>query len=368
MLFKNSDLVKLLRQNGNNIEVCCKIIEDQSGRVLVDSELQIVQEKFKSVQKFFNKQWNLPNICRVWHKFERKNKDWLQESFNIQISQEDSSVSLQNNGRPSKSFDESSQRTKRRRVADVVEVHETSSNLFIAAARRCCALENDHSKYKKLTGIINEGDEKENVQENSKVITPVQALTLLLDANLSVDQYNKVRSVVHSTGHKIFPSYNTVAAEKKKCFPSGIKATPTCAEVPWKNLVKHTCERIVEYNRDVIENKLLDVSDNVLHVKFIISVGMDGTSNQSQFNQQLNENSKDSSLFVTAMAPLQLETANSTSLWTNPCPHSTRFCRTQKLIFKKECAAYSLSEYKDIMKQLNEIEEFSIPLSSGKFL
>lgn len=363
MIYSNSELIKLLRENNHIIEVCVQLIEDQSVRAFVDSEKNFWSEKLQSVNRFFLKQWNLPKISRKWTKFATQNKNWLESSTTFQSNRENPK-----SGRPSVDFDKASERTKRRRIADVVEVHETSSNLFIAAARRCCALENDHSKYKKLTGIINEGDEKENVQENSKVITPVQALTLLLDANLSVDQYNKVRSVVHSTGHKIFPSYNTVAAEKKKCFPSGIKATPTCAEVPWKNLVKHTCERIVEYNRDVIENKLLDVSDNVLHVKFIISVGMDGTSNQSQFNQQLNENSKDSSLFVTAMAPLQLETANSMSLWTNPCPHSTRFCRTQKLIFKKECAAYSLSEYKDIMKQLNEIEEFSIPLSSGKFL
>lgn len=362
-MFSNSELIKLLRENNHSIEVCVQLIEDQSARAFVDSERKFCREKLKSVNRFFLKKWNQPKISRMWIKFARINKNWLDSSINFQNNRENPK-----SGRPSVSFDKASERTKRRRIAGVVEDHETSSNLFIAAARRCSALENDHCKYKKLTGIINKKDENENAQENSKSITTVQALTLLLDANLSVDQYNKVRSVVHSTGHKIFPSYKTVAAEKEKCFPSGIKATPTCAEVPWKNLVKHTCERIVEYHRDAIENKLLDVSDNVLHVKFIISVGMDGTSNQSQFNQQLNENSKDSSLFVTAMAPLQLETENSTSLWTNPCPHSTRFCRTQKLIFKKECAAYSLSEYKDIMKQLNEIEEFSITLSSGKFL
>ncbi|XP_047125103.1 uncharacterized protein LOC124807339 [Hydra vulgaris] len=126
-------------------------------------------------------------------------------------------------------------------------------------------------------------------------------------------------------GGDIFPPYKLVSAEKSQCCPNEILQTENCSEVEWKHLLKHTLKRISKLQHELIEKEIPEI--NVVQCKFIVSYGFDGSTQQARFNQDLSENFSYSSLFVTFMILLRLQTSCGKILCINQTPQSTRFCR-----------------------------------------
>lgn len=368
MLLSNKEIIQLLKQSDLCIKSCMKFIETQYGKRFNDEELKIAEEKIHAVKVLFSRDWTSKNVNRTWSKFEVKHREWLQKSFDYKATADVSNFVPKNGGRRTLTFDDSSQRSKRQKVAVVLEKCENSSKLLMTAAIRCSKAEKDVSQAKILSRLVQEEDSSrilKKINSEYRMMTVSEALQFMLDANLSVDQYNKTRNAVHGLGCKIFPYYKQVAAEKEKCYPAGISVTSTCAKVPWESLIEHTLQRIIEAKSEDIEDKISNLG-NAVNLKFIVTVGMDGTGSQSLYNETINENQHESSLFVTAMTPLQLQTEDDKLiLWTNPSPQSTRFCRTQQLIFQKETVEANKQEYKSIIKALDEVEDIRITLRSG---
>lgn len=368
MWIKNSVIVDFLRRNEQCVESCIQFIESRSEHRFSDEERKVAENQVKKIQKFLLKEWKNPKIGRNWKSFVTRHKEWLDNSCEYIASVVVSNFVPKNGGRRTLTFDDSSQRSKRQKVAVVLEKCENSSKLLMTAAIRCSKAEKDVSQAKILSRLVQEEDSSrilKKINSEYRMMTVSEALQFMLDANLSVDQYNKTRNAVHGLGCKIFPYYKQVAAEKEKCYPAGISVTSTCAKVPWESLIEHTLQRIIEAKSEDIEDKISNLG-NAVNLKFIVTVGMDGTGSQSLYNQTINENQHESSLFVTAMTPLQLQTEDDKLiLWTNPSPQSTRFCRTQQLIFQKETVEANKLEYKSIIKALDEVEDIRITLRSG---
>jgi hypothetical protein len=191
---------------------------------------------------------------------------------------------------------------------------------------------------------------------NSAVVRmpPEQALSFLFDTNLSKDQYNQIRFAAKTQGGDIFPPYKLVSAEKSQCCPSEILQTENCIEVEWKHLLRHTLERISKLQNELIEKDIAEI--NVVQCMFIVSYGFDGSTQQARFNQDLSETFSDSSLFVTSMIPLRLQTSCGKILWTNQTPQSTRFCRPQRLEFAKETKEYVIGLKEKYDKEIVEFQ------------
>ncbi|CRL03028.1 CLUMA_CG016656, isoform A [Clunio marinus] len=82
------------------------------------------------------------------------------------------------------------------------------------------------------------------MDQNHQKMTAEEALQLIIDANLTVNQYLKICAKIKLCCGLILPSYADVSKEKKKCHPEGILVTSQKAEVPVNELVKHTARRI----------------------------------------------------------------------------------------------------------------------------
>lgn len=75
-----------------------------------------------------------------------------------------------------------------------------------------------------------------------------------------------------------------------------------------------------------------ELSKMTLYTKW----GFDGSSGHSAYKQAFHDNNaSDSSVFITSIVPLKLFCENKT-IWQNPRPSSTRFCRPLKIEFMKE--------------------------------
>lgn len=371
MEVKRSKIIEVLRNCDYKVESVLRFVEETSEKSFTDQEFKDAERKIKSLKKAFNKKYRDPKINMSMKAFIAKYPEWLNSTEVLEISKtyKNKSDSLKH-GRPALSFEESSQRSKRRKVADVLQKCENSTELLLQAAKRTAFQSGDQVKAKIIDKIIREQNSTEimkKIETSMSTMSDTDALDFFVNANLTVSQYELTRSTVNAQGHKIFPIYKKVAAAKELCYPRGIQVTATCAFMPWNELVYHTVARIVESQREILEDRC-SLMGTTINLDFIISVGMDGSSGQSHYNQKISENQFESSIFVNAMNPLRLTTSNGDIMWTNPAPHSTRFCRTQKIIFQKETESFVTKEYASMMKDLNELEIFSIPLNTGKKL
>lgn len=374
MKFKHFEFVDILRIKANTVEDCLLYCERKAEKSFREVEWKQAHDQLKKLQFRFNRLWKTKGIGNNYAKFTSKYHTFMEQSMEIAISHDGSEISTEplpivtaNGGRPSLKFQDCSERSKRRRVEDVLNACENNCEMFLSAAKRVASSEKDSAMSKLLTVIIkdqNAASILKLLNNKSRQMTDEEGLAYYLNANLTVNQYKLTRSSAITFGHIIYPIYTKVLAAKQSCYPPGIVVTETSAMVEWKDLIQHTLKRIIESNEEVIEDRCSMLEEGS-KLKFIISVGMDGTSSQKLYNQKINDNASESSLFVVAMIPLRLISDDNTIIWTCPSPQSVRFCRAQKMLFQKESKELSKKEYEEIEKKLKEIEPMSVHLPSG---
>jgi hypothetical protein len=91
--------------------------------------------------------------------------------------------------------------------------------------------------------------------------------------------------------------------------------------------------------------------------------GFDGYTGQSQYKKRFSdaELSCDRSLFSTFLVALDLNDGNK-SIWRNPVPSSTRFCRLIRISYAKESIELSQLERDDIENQIKNLNKSVIVL------
>jgi len=198
--------------------------------------------------------------------------------------------------------------------------------------------------------------------------TPEEALELILNCNLSKQAYINIRKSTLSKGCNIYPDYKQVWLCKSKCRPSGMIATDIMAEVPLKNVLEHTTQRIVQMQKEVILQKMENLQE--MKTEIIFSYGFDGSSGQSNYKQKFEStgNYSDNSLFATTCIPLRLQSLQKDILWNNITPQSIRFCRPIKLQYVKETECHVLQENENLAKSIKSLDELKIDLGENKTL
>lgn len=177
--------------------------------------------------------------------------------------------------------------------------------------------------------------------------TEEEALALIINCGFSVDQYKTLRIGAKERGADIYPNYHRILNAKTLCYPENIVITETSAQVQLQSLLDHTVSRLVNVSQLVLDS----INPTLLQkAELLLKWGFDGSSGQSLYKQKFSENeeSSDSSLFVTWLVPLQLQTLSADGqlliLWRNKQPSSKRFCRPIRLQFIKETNTVIIKE------------------------
>ena len=90
--------------------------------------------------------------------------------------------------------------------------------------------------------------------------------------------------------------------------------------------------------------------------------GFDGSTGQSQYKQRFCDvDASDKCLFSTMLVPLDLNDGN-ISIWRNPVPSSTRFCRPIKICYEKETAELLAQERDYVENQIKSLKKSVVNL------
>lgn len=319
-----------------------------------DDSLKRLKMKISSLSAKFNQKWTSLKCNKEM--FLIKHKDWLEGSgieIKMCVNQPCTSTSSAalSVGRPRKSFEDSSTKTKRRRVEDLLESRSASE--LITAAELATRKEGHRSVAKQIHNVaVSETREKNKCSEQSRQLTPDEALAYYVDSKSTSHSYKQTRKWSMKAGHQVYPSFYSLGKSKASCCPSDeyISVTESRAEIKLQAILDKTAERLVKAQTEVIRS-VLPRSYYTLVSKW----GCDGSSGHSTYKQKFeNTNATDEFLFVYSFVPLRLLDGE-TVIWQNPRPSSTLYCRPIKFIFAKETKEFTKEETSKILDEVSQL-------------
>lgn len=300
--------------------------------------------------------------------FIKYNRSWLDGTFEIPVVE----TSQKRPGRPSKPFEDSSERSKRRKTEELrsnfekeIIIHAAKVELGKSGKKDASNVLKDitstptrATKYKKAFYRTKSRSEQPSLR-------PMQALQMFVDAELTQGQYE----IIRNTNKKFFPCYSALQKAKKKIYPpqESLTVKSTIAEAQLQPLMDVTIRRLSEY----IEEVLLTLKEQERECLTLISKwGCDG-SQQSQFKQkQQSDTDSDSNIFQSCFVPLQLVYGNNNEkvLWNNPTPSSPRFCRPIRFRFIKETTDVTEEEIRHVENAISSLVPTEVYIAGKKFL
>lgn len=282
----------------NNITKKLKFMENYllNNPKLSPEKYKDLKHKLSYIKSQFKARWLAAHKKDV---FLKNNDSWLQGTVEIPI--------MRRTDRPTKSFKESSECSKRRKTQDLREHFDTEELTFATQMKLRATGNLDASKViKDITESLNRATKyrkafiSRSVQERSQ-LSPLQALSIFVEANLSRRQYE----IIRTNDKKLYPCYSILQRAKKDCYPirESYKIIATCAEINLQDLLNHTIERLTLYLQEILQN-LNNEDRNTLEL--IYKWGCDG-SQQVQHKQKFeNISDSDTNLFQSCLVPLQL--------------------------------------------------------------
>lgn len=298
-----------------------------------------LKHKFSYFKSQVKQRWAKPH--KMKDIFLKNNYLWLQGTFEIPMLKS-------RQGRPSKSFKESSERTKRRkRIAEKRGASKILKDITNSPTRA--------NKYKKAYSKPN---------EEIAPLTPLQALSMFVEADLTRRQYE----IIRTTNKKFYLCYDLLLKAKQECYPpkETIRVTATCAESDLQSLIDHTITRLSNF----LEEVLMTLNENERNsLKIIIKWGCDG-SQQAEFKQKFDDDAEsDANVFSSSLVPLQIVCGeeNNQVVWQNPTPSSPRYCRPIRFRFVKETADVTKEEIRYVEETGKSLIVTEVNLNGLKF-
>ncbi|KAL4710844.1 hypothetical protein ACJJTC_016128 [Scirpophaga incertulas] len=269
-----------------------------------------------------------------------------------------------NVGRPKKTFENSSIKSKRRKAKRLIETYDHEElTLAVQMSTRACGKRDTAALIKKVAEAspkraktyksrlqIIEADPKLRPYTND------EALALFISNKFTVQQYKNMQQEAKERGFNLYPSYDSILKAKQNCHPSveHITVTDISAKVKLQPLLDHTASRLC---KDVLKEVFLrsDIQDP--NYTLIYKWGCDGSSGHSLYKQPFeNPENTDEYMFIISMVPLRLiETGTKKLIWQNPRPSSPRYCRIMKFVFKMESTDLIQNECDDIKKEIENL-------------
>jgi len=113
-----------------------------------------------------------------------------------------------------------------------------------------------------------------------KVYTDEEAISLLVEAQLSKQQYNTIKLQAKTKGRNIYPSYNKVRAAKERCYSDSIIVTEDECEVKLRQLLDHTVKRLLLAQQIVVTAAV--PAEETSNLVLVSKWGCDGSTGHSQ--------------------------------------------------------------------------------------
>lgn len=135
------------------------------------------------------------------------------------------------------------------------------------------------------------------------MLSTEKGLALLIDCNLSSRSYDTLRTTLKPFAD-IIPPYYTLKQAKETCHPHGIRVSDYEATVPLQNLLDKSTDRLVLSNQDDFIQYMESQNISIVEVLLYFKYGWDGSSNQSQYNQQISFNHSDKNILAVTATPL----------------------------------------------------------------
>uniref|UniRef100_A0A2A4ITJ8 Uncharacterized protein n=1 Tax=Heliothis virescens TaxID=7102 RepID=A0A2A4ITJ8_HELVI len=331
-------------------DLCTKLLEYDNDRTKFKLFLEksyiglsehkidhIVDAVYNSFYSQFKRRWLDCN--RTTSRFQDKNANWLEGTFEIELSNNECEPSTSSNtGRPRKSFDECCDRAKRYKRDEVRAMFPQEVIDFAS------------------TSNISKADQK---------ICPKKTLGMFTKLELTKDKYEYLMHWLQSEGYNILVSYKALSEEKTKSYPEGMVITESSASVPLQNLLDHTTKRILE-TKSVNEISQITSENLTLYSKW----GSDGASGQSEYLQKFStEEVSDSHLYMTSVVPLKLSESDNInkSVWINDKASSTQYCRTLQFSYVKETAEIIRNEKRKVDEEISKLRETKVTVNNREF-
>lgn len=270
-------------------------------------------------------------------------------------------------GRPSKSFTECSQSSKKRKVKHLLNESQEELNFAMqmklrAEGKRDAAnlfkiIADPNTSPKRSTKI------KKAIAFTEKLPTKMsveKALALYVDNKFTKEQYLSIQQTSKAHNANIYPTYGNLLTAKTECYPSDIVITEISGEICLQSLLDHTIKRLVIAQLEVLKSQVEKFHPNLINT--IFKWGCDGASSQSRYKQGFEDSENDdSNLFIISIVPLRMSATskkdnNEIVLWQNPTPSSTKYCRPIKIIFHKETVDFTREEVSKIKSQIEELK------------
>ncbi|CAH2109275.1 unnamed protein product [Euphydryas editha] len=252
------------------------ILKEFKGKKM-EEKFSLMEEKLKWTASSYKDQ-----------RFLNNNEQWLTSSIKLPYW---SAEPTQKPGRPTKTFEESSDRSKRRKTKELREQLPVEELTYAAGMSQRTSENSDASKLiKEMTStptratkfrkVISSADKQIVVRKH----TPEEALAIFVEGDFSRRQWE----VIHGANKSIYPCYSLLKKAKNQCYPNAqsIRVTETCSEVELQALLDHTALRLYKYVAEVIETCSHEEKQNMV---LISKWGCDGAQ-QSQYKQKFENN------------------------------------------------------------------------------
>ncbi|XP_067613965.1 uncharacterized protein [Eurosta solidaginis] len=166
-------------------------------------------------------------------RFIKLNHSWLNGTFEIPIQDQNRP------GRPSRSFIESSDRSKRRKPEVIRSAAENSILIYAAQSTlRTKGLRNASEILKEITKSPTIAQKYKSELGKPNILKPQEALAMFIEADLTRQQYE----IIRETNKSVYPCYDKLLDAKKECYPPEqlIKVTSLYAESTLQSLIDNS--------------------------------------------------------------------------------------------------------------------------------
>lgn len=369
---KRLELFKILREVGGRdrkqqqSHLLTIIISQLGVPENKEEQLKLVKQKIAFVCA---KIWQRWDTVKKEETFFKKYAKWLScEEVFVYTATE--SVSEVTRGRREVSFHEASDQTKRRRTHALRKKHSAEELSYSAQMKQ--REEGNEEAAKIVTeATLTTPTRARKIRrswrsfQSTSVSEPLnnnKALSLVVECDLSKQQYLTTRAYVNSQNSKILPSYHKILQAKQTCYPSCeyMNISENIAEIKLQALLDLTVEQILKI-QDSIMVSALDAIDSTKKLYMIWKWGCDGSSGQALYKQKASDpNFTDSDIFFTGIVPLRLyckseNTSQEEIIWQNPKTSSPRYCRPVRLQFQKESVQLVKQEKTYVQQQIDNL-------------
>ena len=264
-------------------------------------------------------------------------EQWRRESFEVPVA-----FSIPDVGRPRKRLsDNPGQRTENKILDPIIKQLED------------LAEQQNIDPQVLLNKLVERSNTKWGKEKQTKSVVPVlDACAMIYNINLSLPQYQKIKSILADFGIALPPRNDIDDFKKTLMCEFTVEATKTSCK--FHVLLKDTIVSLLNVNGvDITENDCIQVEGKI---------GIDG-SGSHQIRHQLaeddaeddEEKKKESSYLGIFWCPLKIN-VNNVVVWTNILPNSTMFSRPLCLMREKENRESVLTNFQPYIQEVERYE------------